>query len=273
MSELAKIDPVADPSQSGLAIRSMDDLSRMSKMLASSGYFADAKDAAQCGVKVLAGMEMGVKAFAAMTGIHVIQGKPAAGSGLMAAAIKKHPNYNYRVLELSETVCKIQFYENGEKCGVSEFTAAEALAAGTKNMNKFPKNMLFARAISNGVRFYCPDVFEVSVYTPEELGANVDGDGNVIDVQPQTNYIVQENEPMHAVGDENKDRFRNLTKELGIKASQVKELAQEMSLSTNVADLTTEETVRLEDAVREKFKPVAVSEIIEKSEVTELQLA
>jgi hypothetical protein len=42
--------------------------------------------------------------------------------------------------------------------------------------------MLFARAMSNGVRWYCPDVTNGNaVYTPEELGAEVDEDGNVIE--------------------------------------------------------------------------------------------
>lgn len=31
--------------------------------------------------------------------------------------------------------------------------------------------MLFARAISNGVAWYCPDVVSGRVYTPEELDA------------------------------------------------------------------------------------------------------
>lgn len=33
--------------------------------------------------------------------------------------------------------------------------------------------MLFARAISNGVKWFCPDVFEMPVYTPEELGSTI----------------------------------------------------------------------------------------------------
>ena len=42
--------------------------------------------------------------------------------------------------------------------------------------------MLFARAMSNGVRWYCPDVFAgMAVYTPDEMGADVDGEGNVIE--------------------------------------------------------------------------------------------
>jgi hypothetical protein len=70
-----------------------------------------------------------------------------------------------------------------EQVGVSEFTLADAKKAGTQNLEKFARNMLFARAMSNGVRWYCPDVFDSPVYTPEELGANVDGEGNYVDVQ------------------------------------------------------------------------------------------
>lgn len=171
----------------GLQIRTMDDLSRVSKMLAMSGFFSDARDAAQCGVKVLAGTEMGFGAFASMTGINIIKGKPSIGANLMAAAVKRHPNYNYRVLEHTPDVCRIAFYEKWdgklEQVGVSEFTLADAKKAGTQNLDKFARNMLFARAMSNGVRWYCPDVFDAPVYTPEELGATVDSEGNYVDVQ------------------------------------------------------------------------------------------
>ena len=54
-------------------IKDVDDLSRIGKMMAESGYFTDARQAAQAGVKVLAGQEMGFGPFASMTGIYVIQ--------------------------------------------------------------------------------------------------------------------------------------------------------------------------------------------------------
>ena len=169
----------------GLQIRTMDDLSRVSKMLSASGFFSDAKDASQCGVKVLAGIEMGFGAFASMTGIHIIKGKPSIGAGLMAAAVKRHPNYNYRVIENTETVCRIEFFEKWDgkmqAIGTSEFTVADAKKAGTQNLDKYARNMLFARAMSNGVKWFCPDVFDSPVYTPEELGAVVDGEGNYIE--------------------------------------------------------------------------------------------
>ena len=184
MSEIVKSSGVTGAMQ----IRSVADMQNVAGMLAKSGYFSDARDMAQCFVKVLAGNELGVGAFASMTGIHVIKGKPTLGAGLMASKVKAHPDYNYRVIEHTSQVCRIEFFERWDgklqSVGVSEFTAEDAKRVGTQNMNKFPKNMLFARAMSNGVKWYCPGVFSAPVYTPEELGAQTDGEGNVIDVQP-----------------------------------------------------------------------------------------
>lgn len=193
MSELARIETVGG----SLQIRSVADMQNIAKLLAQSGYFSDARDMAQCFTKVLAGNELGFGAFASMSGIHVIKGKPSIGANLMAAAVKRHPNYNYRVIEHTAQVCKVEFFERWDdklqSVGVSEFTIGDAQKAGTQNLQKFPKNMLFARAMSNGVKFYCPDVFDAPVYTPEELGASVDGEGNVIDVTPESTAPAEAN--------------------------------------------------------------------------------
>jgi hypothetical protein len=168
-----------------LVIKNMEDLSRLSTMLAKSQFFTDAKEASQCGVKVLAGMELGIGAFAAMTGIHIIKGKPTLSANVMAAIVKRSGRYNYRVRVHSPQECQIEFFENGESIGTSSFTTEEARRAGTQNMDKFPRNMLFARAMSNGVRWFCPDVFfGAPVYTPEEMGASTNDQGEVIDVSP-----------------------------------------------------------------------------------------
>lgn len=159
-----------------------DVMQRAAKALAESGYFADAKSLAQAVVKVMAGAELGLAPFASMAGIHIIQGRPALGANVIATLIKNDPRYDYRVLELTDTVCRIQFYEAGQACGVSEFTAQDAKKAGTKNMDRYAKNMLFARAMSNGAKWFVPGVFGgAPIYTPEELGADVDGDGDIVE--------------------------------------------------------------------------------------------
>jgi len=170
-----------------IQIDTIDDLQRLGEILSRSGFFEDCKQAAQAVVKILAGAELGFPAFSSMCGIFIIKGKPAIGANLMAAAVKRSARYDYRVLELSDRICKIAFFDGQREIGVSEFSAADAQKAGTQNMGKFPRNMLFARAMSNGCRWFTPDIFlGAAVYTPEELGATVDEDGNVIEISPSS---------------------------------------------------------------------------------------
>jgi len=152
-----------------IKIMPVNDMMVMAKTFAESGMFADAKQMTQAFVKIAAGQEIGIPPFAAMSGIHIIQGKPTLGAGLIASAIKGSGKYDYRVKEMTEKLCSIDFFQEKENIGNSTFTIEDAKKALTKNIDKFPKNMLFARAISNGVKWFCPDVFSGPVYVPEEM--------------------------------------------------------------------------------------------------------
>lgn len=159
----------------------MDEIERAATAMSKSGYFQDASQQAQAVVKILAGRELGFGPFASMTGIYIIQGKPSVGANLQAAAVKGSGKYDYKIRELTDKTCRIEFFQGKESIGISEFTFEDAKKAGTKNTEKYPRNMLFARAMSNGVRWFCPDIFNgAPVYTPEELGAEVNQDGEVI---------------------------------------------------------------------------------------------
>lgn len=174
---------------------SLADTMRLGEMLAKSGFFDDTKSAAQAVIKILAGRELGLGPIASMTGINVIKSKVSLGANLMAALVKSDPRYDYRVAEMTATRCELIFYERGKETGRSTFTIEEARAAGVGSakppgkpatmLTMYPRNMLFARAMSNGVRWHCPDAFGGSpVYTPDELGVSVDGSGDIIDVTP-----------------------------------------------------------------------------------------
>lgn len=169
-------------------LTTFDEVERAAKAMAGSGFFADTRQASQAIVKIMAGRELGVGPFASMTGVNIIKGKPAFSANIMAACVKKSGRYNYRVTEMTDKGCTIEFMEKmdgkWQTGGVSSFSLEDAKKAGTQNLDKFPRNMLFARAMSNGVRWFCPDVMNGSVaYTPEELGAETDQDGNVINVE------------------------------------------------------------------------------------------
>jgi hypothetical protein len=143
-------------------------------VLAKSGYFSDARDAAQAAVKVMAGAELGIGPVAAMTGIYIVKGRVAMSANLMGSLIKRSGRYNYRVREMSNANVVIDFLEGKEVIGTSSFSEADAKAAGlwgsSDPWKKTPRNMLFARAMSNGAKWFCPDIFAGPVYTPDELG-------------------------------------------------------------------------------------------------------
>lgn len=172
-------------------------LMTLCQSLAASGFFRDCRDASQAVVKVLYGQELGIAPVTAMMSIHIIEGKPAPSANLLAAMIKKaRPLYDYRVAELSNARCELVFFERGEEVGRTTWTVEDARRAGLYdrknrdgspgNWQKYPRPMLFARAISEGVRTYCPDLFGgAPVYTPEELGAQVNPEtGEVLNIGP-----------------------------------------------------------------------------------------
>ncbi len=171
------------------AVSTLEDLTNLGQIFVKSGFFTDTRDAAQAIVKVMAGGELGFSPIASMTGVYIVKGKVSLSANLMAAAIKRSGKYNFRVRKLDARECEIEFFEKGESIGVSSFTMAEAQQAGLTNnatWKNFPRNMLYARAMSNGSKWYCPDVFGGPIYTPDELGAVVDGEtGEVIDLEPE----------------------------------------------------------------------------------------
>lgn len=146
-------------------------------VFAASGMFPDVQSAAQAVVKICAGRAYGIDPFQAMTGIYVVQGRVTLSANLLAALVKRSGKYDYRVSEHTELACVIDFYHagTGELIGTSPFTIKDAQAAGLVNRpvwKAYPRNMLFARAMSNGVRWFCPDLTYSPVYTPEEVDAN-----------------------------------------------------------------------------------------------------
>ena len=167
------------------------DVMSLGEVLQRSGYFADVKEASQAVVKILAGQELGIGPIAAMTGIYIVKGRVTLSANLMAAQIKRSGRYDYRITRMDDTGCEIAFYQDNELIGTSSFVDTDAKAAGLlggDNWRKFPRNMYFARAMSNGAKWYCPDVFAGPVYTPDELqpsASYVDAaTGEIIDTPP-----------------------------------------------------------------------------------------
>ena len=169
------------------------DAFQLGDVLAKSGYFSDASDTAKAVVKVLAGRELGIGPIASMTGIYVIQGKISLSANLLAGLVKRDPDYDYKVKALGDTDCIIDFYRGPNKIGTSGFNLDDAKKAGTKNLDRYPRNMLFARAMTNGFRWFTPHLAGLApVYTPEELGAEIDEDGEVVSLPTAAEVVDEE---------------------------------------------------------------------------------
>lgn len=134
-----------------------------------SRFFADANDENQAIVKIVAGRELGIGPLAAMQSLYIVKGRVMLSANVLAALVRRSGRYDYRVLKLTPEECEIAFYQSGQEIGRSAFSLADARRAGTQNVDKYPRNMLFARAMSNGVRWYCPDVTIAPVYVPGEI--------------------------------------------------------------------------------------------------------
>lgn len=192
----------------------LDRLVVLAKNMAASGLFPDARRAPEAFAKLVLGRDLGLNASQSLTGIHVVEGKPMLAATTLAGFVRQHPSYDYEVAEHDEKRCAIRFLRRGiyiegaatpfNEMGVSAFTIEEARAAGLvkpkSGWEKYPRNMLFARALSNGVRWFCPDLFggipvysEADEFTPRGQLSAGEGSGEAegIDLPPEVEAVIE----------------------------------------------------------------------------------
>ena len=178
----------------GFRPRTLNDIVQVGTILHQSGNFKNSNSAQAAVARVLAGVELGLGPFQSMTNLLVIDGKVTLSASLIASMVKGSDKYDYIIDIHDETQCKLTFLQEGNPIGISEFNIEDAKTAGIYRQGspwqKYPRNMVFARAITNGARWYCPDVFNGPIYTPDELGAAV-----VIDSQGDEVYEAPYEEP------------------------------------------------------------------------------
>jgi hypothetical protein len=159
--------------QEVMEIESLREPMSVGKIFAESGLFPDIKSQAQAAVKIMAGRELGLTPFQSMKSLYLVNGKLGMMADVMASLLKKSDKYDYTVDKLDNEECTISFYYKDKertKIGESSFSFKDAAKAGLVNKDvwkSYPRNLLFARALSNGVRWHCPDVG--CGYTVEEI--------------------------------------------------------------------------------------------------------
>ena len=153
-----------------------------------SGAFG-LKNIEEAAFRILYGRELGLSVFQAIMGIDNIQGRPGLKAATVASLIQRSPEFRYKVIEWTPEKCVIHFFDSGSLAGASSFTIDDAKRAQVykqgSNWDKYPKAMLFARAITQGARAYCPSIFFGPVYSSEELADGVI-DAEIIEPEPPT---------------------------------------------------------------------------------------
>jgi hypothetical protein len=163
---------------------SFEDMQRIGQVLSRCGFYKDIRDVAQSCAKLLAGQELGLTLLETLTGLRIVEGKMEMAPHLMAARVNRMEGYSYKVEWISAddkdedgdpvvTGCRIKFFHGDDELGVSKFTLRDAVTAGlAKNPNytKYGRNMYFARAMSNGVKWYIPEAIGGgAVYVTDEI--------------------------------------------------------------------------------------------------------
>jgi len=177
------------------------EIQSMGDVFFKSGMFTDLRSAAQAIVKIQAGRELGLGAVYSMQRLYMVEGKLGMAAETMGALIKRSGKYNYRVKEHTDKVCSIMFYEGGKEAYESTFTIEDARRARLVKPNgaweKYPRALLFSRALSQGARIVAPDAIGGG-YTLEELQSikETNGEAEVPKVIVEPTPTVPDNAPV-----------------------------------------------------------------------------
>lgn len=140
---------------------------------------------------------LGLHPMAAITGVHVIEGKPSASSALISALVRR-AGHKLRVTgNDQEAVAQIIRADDPDWKFEARWDLDRAKRAGLlgkKVWQQYPAAMLKARAITEVARDACEEALSGMHYTPEELGANVGEDGEPMDAEVQQLRRVQPGE-------------------------------------------------------------------------------
>lgn len=152
------------------------------KALADSGLLPAAfrKQPANVLYAVEYGDMLGLAPMAAITGIHVIEGKPSASAGLISALVRRAGHKLQVSGDNNGATCEIRRADMPGFVFKVTFTMDDAKTAELTKKDvwrKYPQSMLKARAITQCARDACEEALYGLHYTPEELGAEVDDDG------------------------------------------------------------------------------------------------
>jgi hypothetical protein len=169
------------------------------------GGIKGAETAAKAYAKIIVGRTFGFDAGRSLMMLSIVEGKPTFEYPSLLAFVRASQRYDYDIVERSETAAEVHWFrivdgKRGDRIGVSRWTVEDSERAGLfakkAEFNphvKYPRAMLLARAVAEGIRAYVPDVvMGIPVYAAgeleEELAARaaIRAEARVVDTKPAT---------------------------------------------------------------------------------------
>jgi hypothetical protein len=153
---------------------------------------------------------LGVSPIHAITSIHVIEGKPTASADLIAALIRK-AGHRLRITgDDTQCVAILIRQDDPDFEFRAEWTMKKAQSAGLTGKGvwkNYPGAMLRSRAITEVARMGAPDALYGVIYTPEELGADVNAEGEPVEFveqpapEPERPKVTRQRKPVEVAPD------------------------------------------------------------------------
>ena len=229
-------------------------LQQQAAIVVKTGFLPRAVDTAEKAITIaLKGRELGIPPMQAYSHIHIIQGKPTISAELMLSLIYKNcPGAVVNYIENTDKKCVIEATRPAHKATKFSYSIEEAKLAGLLSKDSwknYPAAMLRARAVSIMARAQFPDAVMGCSYIPEELGADVDHDGEVVTVpavsvstQPEAKPAIEAKPAVRTravIGAE----IMNMAKELLLSRDQIEEWAvtdfKKSSKELTIAEMET----------------------------------
>ena len=215
-----------------------------------SGLFTDIGGASQAMVKISIGQALGISPISSMMQVYLISTSRGIriqlGADLLGGLIRKHPSYDYKVIDNTAEKATVEIVrlmpdqgeseQRVESLGKVTFTIEQAKKAGLVKERSpwvaYPARMLFTTALAHAQRIYAPDVSLFPVYTEGEAGV-FEEIGQVSEVS-----LIEEKDGSHPIS----------KKKLAKKVKAPEPVVAEAEIIEPV--LTDELTTRMQDAVK-----------------------
>lgn len=247
-------------------------------MLVKSGFLPPAINTAEKVIAIaLKGRELGVPMMEAISGIAVIQAKPAVSPQLMLALVRRTRELESFAVHApgkpgtppDETGAECHVKRKGQPEHVTVFGPKEAKALQLIDKDNYKKQagtMYQWRAVAANLRITFTDVIS-GLYTPEEMGAEVevkeDGGLELKDQpavpMPKEKEPVQEAviapEPPRRISDAQRKKFFAMADEAGLSDDDKKKFVKAITGSESTKDLTQEQFQNLITALENALTP------------------